>query len=121
MDQGSPFGLEANLLGGKAWLGVFDNSKLRCAVPDYRPRVCYDEGIHETVAYILTHPEHHVGMPLRNHLLKFEDEADYRVEGRGLKLERADDVVIHGKDRHQPLLGEIAGTSIRTLPIRSLL
>lgn len=54
---GDPFGLEANLLGDKAWSALFDNSKLRRAVPDFRPRVRYEEGIRETVDYILAHPE----------------------------------------------------------------
>ena len=54
---GDPFGLEANLLGDKAWSALFDNTKLRRAVPDYQPHVRYDEGIRDTVAYILAHPE----------------------------------------------------------------
>lgn len=54
---GDPFGLEANLQGDKAWSAVFDQAKLRRVVPDFRPRVHYDQGIRETVTYILAHPE----------------------------------------------------------------
>lgn len=39
------------LYGDKAVSSVFDNSKIRSVVPDFRPRVCYAEGIKRTIAW----------------------------------------------------------------------
>lgn len=48
------------LLGDKANTVVFDNSKLKRLVPDFVATTRVDQGIKETVEYILTHPEHQV-------------------------------------------------------------
>ena len=45
------------LLGDKAHSVVFDNSKLKRLVPDFVATVRFDQGVKQTVAYILSHPE----------------------------------------------------------------
>ena len=51
------YDFEGSLLGDKACTVLFDNSKMRHFVPDFRPVVRADQGIRRTVAHILTHPE----------------------------------------------------------------
>lgn len=46
------------LLGDKANSVVFDNSKLKRLVPEFVATTRLDQGIKQTVAYILAHPEH---------------------------------------------------------------
>jgi nucleoside-diphosphate-sugar epimerase len=43
--------LEGTLLGDKSHTAIFDNSKLRRAVPEFRPRIAYREGIRRTLAW----------------------------------------------------------------------
>ena len=56
---GEPFGydFEGSLIGDKAVSVVFDNSKLKRAVPDMRTTVRYDQGVRIALNYILSHPE----------------------------------------------------------------
>jgi len=51
------FDFYGGLLGDKANSVVFDNSKLKRLVPGFVAGKRFDEGIKETVNYILTHPE----------------------------------------------------------------
>lgn len=51
------YDLTGSLLGDKACSVVFDNSKLKKAVPDFIATVRAEEGIREAVHYALTHPE----------------------------------------------------------------
>ena len=53
----SDYDLDGNLMGDKAVSVLFDNSKLRRAVPGFHAEVRFDEGIRHTVKYILAHPE----------------------------------------------------------------
>jgi nucleoside-diphosphate-sugar epimerase len=46
------------LLGDKANSVVFDNSKLKRLVPEFVASTRFDQGIRQTIAYILAHPEH---------------------------------------------------------------
>jgi nucleoside-diphosphate-sugar epimerase len=46
------------LLGDKANSVVFDNSKLKRLVPEFVANTRFDQGIKQTIAYILAHPEH---------------------------------------------------------------
>jgi nucleoside-diphosphate-sugar epimerase len=46
------------LKGDKAQPAIFDNSKLRRLVPDFRCRVPFREGIRRSVAWLRAHPEH---------------------------------------------------------------
>ena len=51
------FDFEGSLLGDKAVSVVFDNSKLKRAVPDMRTTVRFDQGAQIALDYILSHPE----------------------------------------------------------------
>jgi nucleoside-diphosphate-sugar epimerase len=42
---------EGSLLGDKAHCAVFDNSKLRRAVPAFQPRIAYRDGIRRTIEW----------------------------------------------------------------------
>ena len=58
-ETGKKFGydFEGALLGDKAVSVVFDNSKLKRAVPDMRTSVRFDQGVRIALDYVLTHPE----------------------------------------------------------------
>ncbi len=49
-----------SLIGDKANSVVFDNSKLKTLVPDYVATKRFDQGIKETVEFILSHPEYQI-------------------------------------------------------------
>jgi len=46
-----------SLIGDKSNSVVFDNSKLKRAVPDFRPKIRFAEGIKNTLDYVLSHKE----------------------------------------------------------------
>ena len=51
------FDFEGSLIGDKAVSVVFDNSKLKHAVPDMQTTVRFDQGVRISLDYILSHPE----------------------------------------------------------------
>ena len=53
----SDYDLTGSLIGDKANSVVFDNSKLKRAVPDFKPKIRFDEGIKNTLDYVLSHKE----------------------------------------------------------------
>ncbi len=53
----SDYDYTGSLLGDKANCAVFDNSKLKRAVPGYAPSISFSEGIGRTIDYIMSHPE----------------------------------------------------------------
>lgn len=53
----SDYDFTGSLIGDKANCVVFDNSKLKRAVPDFHPTVRFEEGIRDTIANILEKPE----------------------------------------------------------------
>ena len=55
---GAEYELGPNLIGDKACTVVFDNTKLKKAVPEFNPVVRFDQGVRRTVEYIKSHPEH---------------------------------------------------------------
>jgi nucleoside-diphosphate-sugar epimerase len=59
-----------SLLGDKAWGVVFDNSKVRQFVPDYRPVVSFAEGMVRSLAWFDADPARRV----------VDEEADRRIE-----------------------------------------
>lgn len=61
VDKG--FDLEGNLIGDKANTVIFDNTKLKQAVPGFCATVRFDQGCRWVVDYILTHPELQVEDP----------------------------------------------------------
>lgn len=46
-----------SLIGDKANSVVFDNRKLKAAVPDFRPTVRFEQGVAEAIANVMSHPE----------------------------------------------------------------
>ncbi|MCV4235144.1 SDR family oxidoreductase [Virgibacillus sp. LDC1] len=58
LDATSTQDFRGSLLGDKANTVVFDNSKLKRLVPDFVATTRADQGIKQTVDYILAHPEH---------------------------------------------------------------
>ncbi|ASA24756.1 SDR family oxidoreductase [Paenibacillus donghaensis] len=54
----SDYDLRGGLLGDKANSVVFDNSKLKRLVPGFAATVRLDQGMKETIRYILDHPEY---------------------------------------------------------------
>ena len=52
-----PYDFEGTLIGDKANTVIFDNSKIKRAVPDFKATVRADQGIRATVRYILAHKE----------------------------------------------------------------
>ncbi len=51
------FDFEGSLTGDKSVSVVFDNSKLKRAVPQMRTSVRFDEGVKMSLDYVLSHPE----------------------------------------------------------------
>jgi nucleoside-diphosphate-sugar epimerase len=52
-----PYDFLGGLVGDKANSVVFDNTKLKRLVPDFRATVRFDMGVREVVAYVLAHKE----------------------------------------------------------------
>lgn len=46
-----------NLLGDKSNTVIFDNSKIKRAVPEFCASIRYDQGVREAIEYIYSHPE----------------------------------------------------------------
>lgn len=57
LDACGPYDFAGSLLGDKANTVVFDNSKLKRLVPGFTAKVRVDQGIRDTIAYVLSHPE----------------------------------------------------------------
>jgi len=55
--QCSAYDFTGSLIGDKANSVVFDNTKLKRLVPGFCARVRFDQGIQETIAYVLAHKE----------------------------------------------------------------
>lgn len=53
----SDYDFTGSLIGDKANSVIFDNSKLKRAVPDFSPKIRFDEGIKNTLDYVLLHKE----------------------------------------------------------------
>ena len=54
---GSRFDLDGTLLGDKSWSVVFDNSKVQALAPGFKDFIKFEDGVRDTVAYVLSHPE----------------------------------------------------------------
>lgn len=53
----SNYDFEGSLIGDKANSVVFDNTKLKRAVPEFTATVRFDQGVRRTIEYVLAHPE----------------------------------------------------------------
>ena len=54
---GKEYDYEGSLTGDKAVTVVFDNSKLKRAVPEFNPTVSFSEGVRKALDYVHAHPE----------------------------------------------------------------
>ena len=57
LDEAGPYDFRGGLTGDKSWTVLFDNSKLKRAVPGFRATVRFEEGARRTIENILAHPE----------------------------------------------------------------
>ena len=53
----SDYDLTGSLIGDKAQSVVFDNTKIKRIVPEFKAEVHVEQGIRNTVEYVLSHPE----------------------------------------------------------------
>ena len=63
LDAAGPCDFNGSLIGDKANTVVFDNQKLKNAVPGLHMNVRMEQGIRNTVEYVLSHPECQVEDP----------------------------------------------------------
>jgi len=47
----------ASLLGDKAWSVIFDNTKIKKFVPEFKQTILFEEGVKEIIDFYETHPE----------------------------------------------------------------
>ena len=59
----SKYDFRGGLLGDKAHSVVFDNTKLKRAVPGLSMNVRFEQGVRKTLEYVLSHPECQVEDP----------------------------------------------------------
>ena len=57
------YDFEGSLIGDKSVSVVFDNRKLKQAVPDMRTNVRFDQGVRIAIDYVLSHPERQIPDP----------------------------------------------------------
>ena len=57
LDATGPYDFRGGLIGDKANTVLFDNRKLKRAVPGFQATVRFEQGVRRTIAYILAHPE----------------------------------------------------------------
>lgn len=72
--QAGNFDFLGSLVGDKANSVVFDNSKLKRAVPGYTPNIRFEQGVKKTLDYIEAHPELKVEDP------EFDEWCDKVIE-----------------------------------------
>ena len=61
--RAAQYDFTGGLIGDKAVSVVFDNTKLKALAPDFCAAIRFDQGIRETIGYILAHPELQVEDP----------------------------------------------------------
>ncbi|MDR1949884.1 MAG: NAD-dependent epimerase/dehydratase family protein, partial [Spirochaetaceae bacterium] len=54
---GPGYDYTGSLIGDKANSAVFDNTKLKRLVPDFTAHIRFDQGVRQTVEFVLSHPE----------------------------------------------------------------
>lgn len=71
----SDFDFYGGLLGDKSNSVVFDNAKLKKAVPGLNMNISFEEGISRTIDYIMSHPECQIEDP------EYDEFCDKLIEG----------------------------------------
>lgn len=59
----SDYDFEGSLTGDKSCSVVFDNRKVKRVVPGFVPAVRFEQGVRETIEYVLSHPEYQIEDP----------------------------------------------------------
>ena len=57
LDAVAPYDYRGGLIGDKSNTVVFDNTKLKRAVPGFQATVRFEQGVRKTLDYIFAHPE----------------------------------------------------------------
>ena len=57
LDETGPYDFRGGLIGDKANTVLFDNRKLKRAVPGFQATVRFEQGVRQTIDYVLSHPE----------------------------------------------------------------
>jgi nucleoside-diphosphate-sugar epimerase len=68
------FDFVGGLLGDKAHTVIFDNTKIKRLVPEYKATVRFDQGVRRTLSYIEQHPEYQIADP------EFDTWVDQMIE-----------------------------------------
>ncbi len=63
-------GQKGSLLGDKAWSVIFDNSKIKRFVPDFKATIGFREGIRRTVRWFEEKPERKTIVPWHNEVIE---------------------------------------------------
>jgi len=63
LDKTSKYDFEGGLLGDKAHSVVFDNSKIKSIVPEFKCTIRFDQGVRSTIENILAHKEYQIEDP----------------------------------------------------------
>jgi len=83
LHQVSNYDFEGSLIGDKANSVVFDNTKLKRAVPDFVATVRFDQGVKQTIDFVLSHKEYQIEDP------EFDEWCDRVI----MALEKAKDEI----------------------------
>lgn len=62
-DVGPQYDFEGGLIGDKANSVIFDNSKLKAAVPEFKPSIHFEDGIRRVIENVLANKEYQVEDP----------------------------------------------------------
>ncbi len=68
------FDYVGGLLGDKAHTVIFDNTKIKRLVPEFKATIRFDQGVRRTLSYIEAHPEHQIVDP------EFDEWMDRMIE-----------------------------------------
>lgn len=67
LDRSGKYDFRGGLIGDKSNSVVFDNTKLKRAVPGFAPSVRFEQGVRMTIEYVMSHPECQVEDPEFDH------------------------------------------------------
>lgn len=73
-EVGKQYNFEGGLVGDKANSYIFNNAKLKHAVPEFRPSIHFEEGIRRCIENIMSHPELQIEDP------EFDEWSDRVIE-----------------------------------------
>ena len=82
----SDYDFEGSLTGDKACSVVFDNRKVKRVVPGFTPAVRFEQGVRETIEFVLSHPEFQIEDP------EFDEWCDKVIDA----LEQAKESINNG-------------------------